>query len=210
MANRIITIARSYGSGGRSIGKMLAERMEIPYYDRNLIYIASQRSGMDLKSLLENDEDIKHSAFSGIPSENKKYVSKDDLFNCQADIIRDVSKRSDCVIIGRCADYLLKNSGHKLIRVFIWADEDYCIRSVMEKFSISRQEASKTIKQINKHRYDYYKYHTGANWDCAKNYDLCFDSSTLTYEQIIRSIQGYAEIMDKRGVSLSSVGYADI
>ena len=198
MSNTIITIARSYGSGGRIIGKKLAEEMNIPYYDRNLIYLAASKTGIDLKHFSENDEDVRRGIFSNIiPSENRKYVSRDDIYHYQADIIKDVADESDCVIVGRCADHILKNSKHNIIRIFIWANREVCINTVTEKFAVSEAEAVKMIKQIDRHRYDYYKYHTSNDWDSAKNYDLCFDTSKLSYEYVVHIIKEYIKTVRK-------------
>ncbi len=198
MTNTIITIARSYGSGGRTIGKTLSRQMQVPYYDRNLIYLASQKSGIALRQFSENDEEIKKVPFRDmIPDETKKYVSKDDIFVQQAAIVRQVADQGDCIIIGRCANHILKNSGHRLVRVFIWAPDENCIKTVMEKFSIKEAEALKMIRQIDKHRQDYFRYHTGTDWSSAKNYDLCLDTSRYTYESAADMIVRFAEIMAK-------------
>lgn len=194
-SNTIITIARSYGSGGRIIGKMLSEKLDIPYYDRNLVYLASNQSGIDLKYFTENDEDVKRRLFESIiPSENRRYVSRDDIFECQARIIRETADKGDCIIIGRCGDYVLRESRHKILKVFVWASERDCIRRIMEKFSVSESEAVKMITEINKHRFDYYRYHTGKDWRNAENYDLCINTSKYSYEQSVKAIIGYADI----------------
>lgn len=195
MSNLIITISRSYGSGGRVIGRMLSEQMNIPYYDRNLIYLASSRTGIDLKYFAQYDEDMKKKLFDDIiPSEKNKYVSKDEIFQCQAEIIRDVADESDCVIVGRCADYILKNSGNKVLRVFIYANESDCIETIIKKLSVSKAEAIKTVNQINKHRSDYYKYHTDTDWTNAQNYDLCINTSMYSAEKAVEAIIKYADI----------------
>ena len=195
MANLIITISRSYGSGGRVIGRMLSEQMNIPYYDRNLIYLASGRTGIDLKYFAQYDEDMKRKLLEDlIPSEKNKYVSKDEIFRRQAEIIRDVADEGDCVIVGRCADYVLKNTAHKVLRVFIYVNETDCVESIMKKLSVSRTEAAKTVSQINRHRSDYYRYHTDNDWLRADNYDLCINTSHYTPEQAVSAIGQYARI----------------
>lgn len=198
MSNLIITISRSYGSGGRVIGRMLSEKMEIPYYDRNLIYLSSNRTGIDLKYFAKYDEDTKKKIIDAlIPSEKNKYVSKDEIFIHQAEVIRDVADEGDCVIVGRCADYILKNSGHKILKVFIYANEIDCVENIMNKFSISKQEALKVINQVNKHRSDYYFYHTDNDWMSAKNYDLCISTSDYNYEKAAEIIFQYSRIFGK-------------
>lgn len=198
MANTVITIARSYGSGGRTIGKLLSESMNIPYYDRELIYMASNKSGIDIRLFSENDESVKKgilglkNKFTEMvyaPPENGKFISREDIFKCQAEIIKELSCKSDCVIVGRCANYILRDSSQKIIRVFVWADHDTCVKNVMKKFNISESEADKTIKQINKHRKEYYKYYTGLEWEDVKNYDLCIDTSKFTYAESVNIIK---------------------
>ena len=144
----------------------------------------------------EQDEHI-HKNTDIIPSEKNRYVSNDNIFEYQSKIIFDVSNRSDCIIVGRCANHLLQNSKHRVLRIFIYAPDDVCIETIMKKFSVSRREAEKTFRQINKHRKEYFRYHTGREWDSAENYDMCFDTSKYTYEQVVSLIKNYAEIFSK-------------
>ena len=130
MANTIITISRGYGSGGRSIGKLLSKKLEIPCFDRELIYMLSSKNGIDTRILSESDENIrKRFGNISIPTENKRYVSSDEIYLAQSGVIREAADRGNCVIIGRCADFVLKNSGHRLVRVFIWAPEETCCKN---------------------------------------------------------------------------------
>lgn len=198
MSNTIICISRSYGSGGRTIGKLIADKMKLPFYDRNLIYMASEKNNINLSLLAQNDEKLnKASGNFQIPDEKNKYISKESIFLCQARIIKEISDQNSCVIIGRCAGHILKNSKHNVIRVFIWAPEHTCIQTVMNKFHITETEASKIIKQIDKHREDYYKHHTNLSQSDARNYDLCIDTSTMTYEQAADIITKYASLFSK-------------
>ncbi len=192
MQNTIITIARMYGSGGRTIGKLLAKELGVPYYDRNLIYLAHEKSGIDISLFSQNDETV---GSANIPDEMGRYISKKNIFEQQKHIIRTVADKSDCVIVGRCADHILKNGKHKLLRVFVHAPDDFCIKKIKNKFSITDREAEKMFRQINLHREDYYKYHTGAEWDCAKNYDLCFDTSLYSIDDAVNAIKNYKEIL---------------
>ena len=198
MSNLIIAISRTYGSGGRVIGRMLSETMKIPYYDRNLIYLASNNTGIDLKYFAKYDEDMKKKIFDDlIPSEKNNYVSKEEIFMRQAEVIKDVADNGDCVIVGRCADRILKNSGHRVLKVFIYANEIDCVETIMKKLSVSKNEASKIITQINKHRSDYYTYHTGNDWMNAKNYDICINTSEYDVEKINEMIIKYSKIFRK-------------
>ena len=120
--SEIICIARSYGSGGRTIGKLLSQSMQLPCYDRELIYLASENSELNKELLARNDERVvKPSFHTTVPSEMNPYRSRDDIFACQSKIIRDVADKGNCVIIGRCASHILRSSPHKVLRVYIWA-----------------------------------------------------------------------------------------
>lgn len=192
MSNTIISISRGYGSGGRTIGKLVSKNMNIAFYDRNLIY-AAQNKQIDQKLLVMHDESLVKTSFDfAVPDERNKYVSKSEMFKCQSEIIRTVANEESCVIIGRCAGYILKNSPHRLLRVFIWAPEEFCVETICRKLSITENEAKKTIRQIDRHRADYFKHHTGMSWTDARNYDLCIDTSRISYEQAAQAIEAFS------------------
>ncbi len=205
MPNTVITIARGYGSGGRIIGQKLAEAMKIAYYDRNIIYLTSDKSGLDPNFFSMHDENIKPGFFErltyfskkDIPPESRRFSSRENVFRYQQKMIRELAEKSDCVIIGRCANHTLKDCGHNLLRVFVWAPDEVCITNVMKKLSISRDDAQKMVTDIDKHRREYFKYYTGNDWESAKNYDLCINSSEYTMEQCIELIKNTAELMGK-------------
>ena len=116
-------------------------------------------------------------------------------------MIRELAEKSDCVIIGRCANHTLKDCGHNLLRVFIWAPDEYCVRNVMRKLSIERADAENMVRDIDKHRSEYVKYYTGMEWESAKNYDLCINSSDYTNEQIAELIRKASKAMGEvRGI----------
>ena len=137
MANTIITISRGYGSGGRTIGRRLSDMLKVPCLDRELIYMISSKKGIDKSILSESDENIRRQlGHISIPDENRKYVSSEEIYLAQSGVIREAADRGNCVIIGRCADFVLRSSGHRLVRVFIWAPEEDCRRNISEKPSI--------------------------------------------------------------------------
>ena len=203
MGNTVITIARSYGSGGRTLGKLLAKELGINYYDRELIRMASDESGINEALFGEVDEKLKKSplfrivkrTYRGeiIPPESGEFVSDDNLFNYQAKIIRDLAKEESCVIIGRCADYVLKDYPN-VLSVFIHAPKEYCLEGAAKKHSMSPKELERFINKTDKHRAEYYKYHTGREWTDARNYDLCLDSSKLGYERCVDEIISYMKV----------------
>ena len=209
MPNTVITIARSYGSGGRVIGQKLAKAMDIAYYDRNIIYLTSDKSGVDPQFFSMHDENVKPGFFErltyfskkDIPPESRRFSSKENVFRYQQKMIRELAEKSDCVIIGRCANHTLKNCGHNLLRVFIWAPDEDCVNAVMKKLSISRADAEKMVNDIDKHRREYFRYYTKSDWESAKNYDLCINSSEYTTEQAIELIRRSAEIMKSLNIN---------
>lgn len=199
MANTIITIARQYGSGGRTVGKMLAERLNIPYYDREIITLASEKSGIDPKQF--TDEKLKSPLRSLLKAsgfdhhnvlkpESAGFVKEDNLFALQADIIRQLSEESDCVIVGRCADHIL-TSKPGVVSVFVHARPDFCLREAMKVNSMSEREVMRLIEKTDDYRAKYYKYYTGKKWNDAKNYDLSLDSSKLGFEGVAEVILDY-------------------
>ena len=203
MNNVVITIARQYGSGGRTIGEMLAKKLNVHYYDKELMKLASDDSGINEALFVNADEKVKNTSlfhiarkeYHGelIPPESDDFTSTDNLFNYQAKIIRDLAKEESCVIIGRCADYVLKDYPN-VLSVFIHAPKEYCLEGAAKKHSMSPKELERFINKTDKHRAEYYKYHTGREWTDARNYDLCLDSSKLGYERCVDEIISYLKV----------------
>ena len=189
MQNFVITIARGYGSGGKTIGQMLSKDLGIEYYDKDLIKIASEESGINEGLFGSTDERVK----KGLVIKKNSIASQDRLFEYQSEAIRKLAKNESCIIIGRCADYILKDYKN-VVKVFIYADLESCVRAVMERFGYSETESEKKILSIDKERSEYYKYHTGHEWDCATNYDLCLNSGELGFDKVIEIIKGYLVI----------------
>lgn len=188
-----VTIARGFGSGGRTIGKMLSERLGVKFYDKDLIRIASDVSGINEALFGQNDEKTKPGLFGKpgvykgevIAPDKSGFTSEENLFNYQAMVIKQIAAESSCVIVGRCADYVLRDDP-SVVRVFIYADEENCVRNVAEVRGITdRKEALKTISSTDKERAAYYKAHTGREWIDARNYDLCLNSGNLGFEKCV-------------------------
>ncbi len=198
----IVTIARGYGSGGRTIGKMLADKLGAQFYDKDLIRLASDVSGINEALFGENDEKTTSGVFKKpkvykgdviAPSESG-FTSEENLFNYQAMVIKQLAEESSCVIVGRCADYVLHDNP-SVVRVFIYADEENCIRNVAEVRGITdRKEAIKRITQTDKERAAYYRAHTGREWIDARNYDLCLNSGNLGFEKCVEIISDFISI----------------
>lgn len=199
----VITIARQYGSGGRTIGKMLAEELGIHYYDRELMKLASDESGINEALFAKADEKLKNTSlfriaknvYGGelIPPDSDDFTSTDNLFNYQAKIIRELAQEESCVIIGRCADYVLKDYDN-VLSVFIHAPKEFCMEKAGEVLNMKERELERYIAKTDKYRAEYYKYHTGREWTDARNYDLCLDSSKLGYEQCVQEIIAYMKV----------------
>ena len=201
MSNVIITIARQYGSGGKTVGKMLAKELDIPYYDREIISMAAEESGVN--PTLFQDE-FKHHGLRALLSggykgsrllspESAGFTSDDNLFNYQAKIIRSLAEEGSCVIIGRCADYILKDVPG-VVRVFVHAPEDFCLQEAMKVNSLPENEVKKLIVKTDDYRARYYKYYTGQEWKNALNYDLSLDSSKLGFDGTVEAIRSYIEV----------------
>lgn len=199
----VVTIARQYGSGGRTIGEMLAKNINVHYYDKELLKLASDDSGINESLFANADEKLKmthllklvKSVYTGqlIPPESDEFVSDNNLFNYQAKIIKRLAEEEPCVIIGRCADYVLRDYDN-VLSVFIHAPEDYCMEQAAKKMSLPSRELEKYIAKTDKHRADYYKYYTGREWTDARNYDLCLDSSKLGFERCVEEIKAYIQV----------------
>ncbi|MCM1091097.1 MAG: cytidylate kinase-like family protein [Butyrivibrio sp.] len=207
--NIVITIARQYGSGGRTVGEMLANRLNIHYYDKELMKLASEDSGINEALFNNADENVKNTSllyriaknvYSGelFPPESDDFTSNDNLFNYQAKIIRQLAQEESCVIMGRCADYILKDYDN-ILSVFVHAPHDFCMEQAAKKHSMNERELERFVAKTDKNRAEYYRYHTGREWTDARNYDLCLDSSKLGYERCVEEIIAYMKVRFDKG-----------
>lgn len=202
--NIVITIARQYGSGGRTIAQMLSERLGIHYYDKELLRLASEDSGINEDLFRNADEKIKntklfkiaHSVYHGelIPPESEDFTSMENLFNYQAKIIKKLAEQDESyIIVGRCAEYVLKDYDN-VLSVFIHAPKEYCLEQAAKKQSMSPKELEKYVQKVDKRKADYHRYYTGLEWTDARNYDLCLDSSKLGFERCVDEIIAYMNV----------------
>ena len=208
MEKYVITIARQYGSGGRTIGEMLADKLGIHFYDKELMKLASEDSGINERLFNTADEKVKQSVFSKMFKTEKAYtgevispesggfISDDNLFNYQAKVVKELAERENCVIVGRCADYVLKDYDH-VLSVFIHGPKDFCMQEAAKKINLTGKELERFITKTDKERADYYKYYTGREWTDARNYDLCLDSSKLGFERCVEEIIAYMNVRFK-------------
>lgn len=201
MENVIITIARHFGSGGKTIGHMLAEDLGIKCYEKDIVRMASEESGISEALFNQADEKLKRTPlffgktkgeYTGklIPPTSDEFVSDHNLFNYQAKIIRELAQRESCVIIGRAADYVLKgNPG--LVSVFVHASREYCVQQAIERRAYVGKDVEKFVEKTDKYRSDFYRYYTGQEWTDARNYDLCLNSERLGFEGAKDAIEDY-------------------
>lgn len=203
MSNYTVTIARGFGSGGRTIGKMLAQRLGIGFYDREIIELASEQSGIHIDLFGKADEAAKNPIFKRydrsfgeqlISPDRDDFTSEDNLFNFQAKVIKEVSAREQCVIVGRCADHILRGQKN-VLRIFTYASREFCIDKVVELYGLSRKEADRKIERIDRGRSAYYRYYTGNEWDNARNYDLCLNTEELGFERCVDIIEHYIKVL---------------
>lgn len=203
--NIVITIARQYGSGGKTIGRMLAKELGFACYSRELLRMASEDSGISEQLFGQADESVKRTflqkmanitnVYDGelLTPESDGFASDDNLFNYQAKIIKELAATQNCVIVGRCADFVLKDYDN-CMSIFIHGSKEFCLARAMERNSMTPKEMQKFIDKTDKYRGDYYKYHTGNNWYDARNYDLCLDSSKLGFEACVEAIKAQMAI----------------
>lgn len=198
MENFVITFARGFGTGGKAIASQLAKELGIHCYENRILTLASQLSGLDENIFQEVNEKMREtSGFSsflrGLPrsrryiSRNEKFVSDDKLFEYQSEIIKDLAEKESCVIVGKCADYILKDYDN-VVSIYVEAPRSYTLRRVMERMDdITVEEAHHLITKTDKYRADYYKYYTGGNyWTNPVNYDLTFNNARLGDERCVK------------------------
>ena len=203
MNNFVVAITRTCGSGGMSIGKLLSDYYAIDIYDRKLLQLASEDSGISEELFASVDESMKKSmlyrvsrkVYTGelIPPESDDFTSNATLFAYQAKVLKELAERESYVVIGRAADYVLKDFKN-LIRVYIHAPKEICIEREMKRQGINRREAAAYVEKMDKYREAYYTYHTGREWKSADNFDLCLDTSKFSYEEAAEMIKSMIRI----------------
>ena len=201
MENRVITIARSYGSGGRKMGRLLAKELGYEYYDREILRIASDESGISEELFRQADEKqriplfrIAREVYTGevIPPDSDDFISNENLFRYQAKIIRELAATRNCVIVGRCTNFMLRGRDN-VLNVFVTAPVVDCVRRVMETDGLNLEEAEKKIKKIDKRRADYFKYFTGRQWQDAALYDLCLNTGHMSEQKCVDIVRAYMD-----------------
>lgn len=192
-AHPVITIAREYGSGGHDIGKAVAEKLGIPFYDNAMIDMVAAESGFSADRVRDLDQRLPHGLlyemitndYSVTPEESLS--AKDAVFVAQSRVIRRLAQQGPCVIVGRCSDYVLRDfSG--CVNLYIRASADYKRRRAVDYYGVAPDKADARVSGVNSARAAHYAYYTGRKWDDIRNYDAVFDSSRLTTGEITDAI----------------------
>ena len=195
--NLIITISRQYGSGGRIIGKKLAEQLEIPFYDNELINLAAEKTGLS-KECFKDAESVSTSNLLlslstltptvdtyGLPLNEK-------IFFFFLQVIKEVADQGSCVIVGRSADYVLSENPN-CINVFIYADLEDRVKRAVELYGLDAKNAKNAVIKTDKKRAGYYNYFTGKKWGRLENYDLAINTSKITLDDVVEILKLYVE-----------------
>ena len=197
----IISIGRQYGSGGREIGRKLAEVFGIDFYDKELITLVAKQSGYSEEVLKENDENhngsFLYSLVMGTYSGGDSLPLNHKLFIAQFDTIKKLAAEKSCVIIGRCADYALADNP-ECINVLIHAEIEDRIKWISKRLNITENKAKDTIQKKDKQRASYYNYYTSKKWGDSKSYDLCLDSAKLGIDGCVDMILKFREIIENK------------
>ncbi|MBR4692558.1 MAG: cytidylate kinase-like family protein [Oscillospiraceae bacterium] len=201
MAYSIITISREFGTGARLIGREVAALLGYGYYDRALIEMAAEKSGLSEEFIERTEEKASNSflynlataAYLAADPMNEYTVPVNDrAFMVQSDVIRDIARSGNGVIVGRCADWVLRDHP-SLLRVFIYADREDRVNRIVKEYGQDPKNAESVLTKIDKGRANYHKFYTGTNWRSMENYDLCINTSATGIQGAVMAIKGCAE-----------------
>ena len=189
MKKTVITISRETGSGGHSIGKLLAEKLGYTFYDKEIVNQIAFEMGLDAETIVENGENMSDNTFinlvSGfVPLSRKKSIPIDSIQQSQSKLIKNIAKRGNCVIVGRNSDYILKDDPNAF-HIFIHADLNHRVNRVAKREGIVGQEEriSRELKVKDKSRNAYYQYYTDRPWGFVSNYNMVLDTGIFSEEQ---------------------------
>ena len=193
--NIIITIAREYGSGGRYVGKLLSEKLGIKLYDKNLITIVANKTGLSASYIEENEQKKSGKLLSNFNAQYYNNMTNDDiLFLKESEAIREIAKKGPCIIIGRCANYVLKENKN-VFSIFLYTSEEEKVKRAVKYYGLDKKIALKKIRKINKARENHYKYYTDSEWKDVSNYDLALHVDKFGVEKTADMIK---EIIEKK------------
>ena len=196
----VLTVARQFGSGGHDVAKKVSELLDIPFYDREIIGLAAKKSGLSENLFAGLDEkpttSLLYSLVMGVQSGTGAYwrygdmTGADNVFRIQSQIIRSIAEKDSCVIVGRCADYILREE-ERLINVFVRADIDYRTQRIMEKYDMKEKVALDYINKTDKRRGSFYNFYTNKIWGNVDNYDLSIATDKIGVDKAAQMIVEY-------------------
>lgn len=172
----VVTIARTYGSGGKEIGKELAKALDVKYYGREIL------------ELLRGEE-----TYDGDDESINSPMQAEEMFRQQTELIHSLAEKESCVIVGRCGDYVLRDMDN-VVKIYLYAPLRACVKRVSRLYKLNPDEAKDLIRSMNKTRSDYYEHNTGRKWSEPTNYDLCLNTALLSTEQCIDIIKHYMDM----------------
>ena len=204
--NLVITIGRQFGSGGRKVGKLLAEKLDIPYYDKELLAEAAKYSGI-CQEIFENHDEkptrsLLFSLVTGVQMHGDPGSMYMDMplnhriFLAQFDAIRRIASEGPCVIVGRCADYVLRDKPNA-VSVFVKADIRQRVERAVSLYGVDPARAEETVRKADKQRASYYNYYATATWGDVNNYDLCVDTGKLGIDGTVELIEQYLRLREQ-------------
>ncbi len=203
MENYVITVARGFGSGGKTIASRVAKRLGISCYENRILTLASRYSGIEEQEFWKADEKLSENVvireLRKFPAARKyipvdrEFVSNENLFRYQSEIIRQLAEEESCVIVGKCADYVLRDYPRK-VSVYIEAPREACIKRTMEHMDVDAQEAERLLIRTDQYRTDYYRYYTGGkDWRAPIHYDMILNSEFVGIEGCVDLIEYYVK-----------------
>lgn len=203
MGKTIITISRQYASGGRQVGEKLAKSLNIPLYDKELISLAAKESGFSEKVFENADKQSVNSLLYSLSTGMYNAIGQfdgannlplnDKVFLVQYNVIRNLAQKGSCVIVGRCADYILRDDPD-VVHVFIHSDMRSRIRRAVEEYGMPSERAETMIQKGDKRRAAYYDFYTGMKWGRVENYDLTLDSDSIGLDNAAKLIENYVRM----------------
>lgn len=195
MSKRIITISREFGSGGRYLGEEIAKRLGMDYYDKEILVKVAEKTGLSQKYIEQVGEGAPHKhqfSYSFVGRNSTGASMGDYMDTIQREVILEAAEKGPCVIIGRCADYILRERTDCL-NIFVCGNDKEKTERIMELYKLSETEAKKLMKETNKKRRVHYEYYTEQRWGEACNYSICLNSSDIGYEKCIDIVCNLAE-----------------
>lgn len=199
----VITVGRQFGSGGREFARHIADAFGIGYYDKELLLEAARHAGVDAGFFERSDEKFPtftgggfsfNMGISSMPWYTPSSISDESIYRDMSDVIKEIADRGPCVIVGRSADYVLRDSGIPTVNLFIHAPMEECVKRILRRRDkLKEQDAKSLAEKTNKLRANYYNFYTDKRWGMASSYDLCLDSSLLPMEDMVDVLARYIE-----------------